>query len=446
LTDRLGLYARGGLSATALALAWAALGSPAAADATELQQLALQSDSQSAVLTLTLSGPVAPHLFRLSGPERLVIDLPSTHRQARLPKPSSNGVITMLRSGVRAGQELRLVLELRSALEPQMQALTRANHYQLRIALGATPEGAGPAAITAEAPAAVPADSPAATATTATLTPSTPAQAPARPTRAVRVAHAPLSGHSIIVAVDAGHGGDDPGATGLTGTHEKVVTLAIARALAARIDREPGMHAVLTRDGDYFVALRGRMDRAQSAHANLFVSIHADAVRDRGVSGASVYILSERGASSEAARTLAEQQNAVDLKSAGWLTAQRADVRSVVLDAQQNANMGQSVEVADRVLGALDRVGAVRKREVQQAAFVVLKSPFMPSLLVETAYISNVGEERKLRTPAEQQRLAEAIFGGIVSYFRKFPPDGTEYARSHEGGTEPDVELARSGF
>ncbi|HEY1726579.1 MAG TPA: N-acetylmuramoyl-L-alanine amidase [Steroidobacteraceae bacterium] len=446
MTDRLGLYARGGLSATALALAWAALGSPAAADATELQQLALQSDSQSAVLTLTLSGPVAPHLFRLSGPERLVIDLPSTHRQARLPKPSSNGVITMLRSGVRAGQELRLVLELRSALEPQMQALTRANHYQLRIALGATPEGAGPAAITAEAPAAVPADSPAATATTATLTPSTPAQAPARPTRAVRVAHAPLSGHSIIVAVDAGHGGDDPGATGLTGTHEKVVTLAIARALAARIDREPGMHAVLTRDGDYFVALRGRMDRAQSAHANLFVSIHADAVRDRGVSGASVYILSERGASSEAARTLAEQQNAVDLKSAGWLTAQRADVRSVVLDAQQNANMGQSVEVADRVLGALDRVGAVRKREVQQAAFVVLKSPFMPSLLVETAYISNVGEERKLRTPAEQQRLAEAIFGGIVSYFRKFPPDGTEYARSHEGGTEPDVELARSGF
>jgi N-acetylmuramoyl-L-alanine amidase len=410
-----------------------ALGAAKPADATELQQLALQSDAQSAVLTLTLSGPVAPHLFRLTGPERLVIDLPATRRQARLPKPASNGVVTMVRSGERGGRGLRLVLELRSALEPQMQALTRANHYQLRIALGVTPEGVGAAEIAAEPPPA------------ASSVPDAPI-APAQPPRGVRVAHAPLPGRNIVVAVDAGHGGDDPGATGLSGTHEKVVTLAIARALAARIDRESGMHAVLTRDGDYFVALRDRMDRAQSAHANLFVSIHADAVRDHGVSGASVYILSERGASSEAARTLAEQQNAADLKGGGWLTAQRADVRSVVLDAQQNANIGQSVEVAGRVLGALDRVGAVRKREVQQAAFVVLKSPFMPSLLVETAYISNGGEERKLRSPAEQQHLAEAIFSGVLSYFRKFPPDGSEYARGRDSGTQADAELARSGF
>ena len=267
-----------------------------------------------------------------------------------------------------------------------------------------------------------------------------------QPARSVRAAHAPQGEHNIIIAVDAGHGGDDPGATGVSGTHEKVVTLAIARALAARIDREPGMHAVLTRDGDYFVELRDRMGRARAAHADMFVSIHADAVRDRGVSGASVYILSERGASSEAARTLAEQQNAADLKGGISLSEQRPDVRSVVLDLAQSANIGQSVEAADRVLGALDRVGAVRKREVQQAAFVVLKSPYMPSLLVETAYISNASEERKLRAPAEQQRLADAIFSGIDSYFRKFPPDGTQYARSHGEGTDNGVELARSGF
>jgi N-acetylmuramoyl-L-alanine amidase len=264
-------------------------------------------------------------------------------------------------------------------------------------------------------------------------------------TRAVRAAHAPHGEHSIVIAVDAGHGGDDPGATGLSGTHEKVVTLAIARALAARINREPGMRAVLTRDGDYFVELRGRIQRAHAAHADMFVSIHADAVLDRGVSGASVYILSERGASSEAARTLAEQQNAADLAGGISLSGQRPDVRSVVLELAQSANIGQSVEAADRVLGALDRVGAVRKREVQQAAFVVLKSPDIPSLLVETAYISNAAEERKLRAPAEQQRLAEAIFSGIDSYFRKFPPDGSQYARAHGEATDAAPELARSG-
>jgi N-acetylmuramoyl-L-alanine amidase len=264
----------------------------------------------------------------------------------------------------------------------------------------------------------------------------------------VRAAHAPQGGgHSIVVAVDAGHGGDDPGATGASGTHEKVVTLAIARALAARIDREPGMRAVLTRDGDYFVELRERIRRASAAHADMFVSIHADAVLDRGVSGASVYILSDRGASSVAARNLAEHENAADLKGGRSFAGVRPDVQAVVLDVQlQNANIGQSVEAADRVLGALDRVGAVRKREVQQAAFVVLKSPDMPSLLVETAYISNAGEESKLRAPAEQQRLVEAIFSGIDSYFRKFPPDGSQYARAHGDGADDGIELARSGF
>jgi N-acetylmuramoyl-L-alanine amidase len=469
-----GLQPRAGVFGIVLAaLAAAAIGAPTRAGAAQLDRIGLQADRQTAVLTLTLSAPVAQHVFRLYNPDRLVIDLPGTRRHASLPQPPADSVVATVRSGVRDGHSLRLVLELRAALQPQLQPTTRANGYQLRIALAAAPVPARaapePAAGAMQASADAPNSSNTTTATTATTArdaaavasmaaavsaepaaAAAPALLPAaapRAARSVHAAHAPQGEHSIVVAVDAGHGGDDPGATGASGTHEKVVTLAIARALAARIDREPGMRAVLTRDGDYFVDLRERMRRASAAHADMFVSIHADAVLDRGVSGASVYILSDRGASSEAARNLAEHENAADLKGGRSLAGVRPDVQAVVLDVQlQNANIGQSVEAADRVLGALDRVGAVRKREVQQAAFVVLKSPVMPSLLVETAYISNAGEERKLRAPLEQQRLAEAIFSGIDSYFRKFPPDGSQYARSHGDGADNGIELARSGF
>ena len=449
-----GLQSRAGVIGIALAVLVAtAIGVPTRAGAAQLDRIGLSADRQTAVLTLSLTAPVAQHVFRLYNPDRLVIDLPGTRRHASLPQPPADSVVATVRSGVRDGHSLRLVLELRAALQPQLQPTTRANGYQLRIALAAAPvpvraapePAAGAMQASADTPNTPSAPDAAQDAVPAAAAASVPAMPP-RAARNVRAAHAPQGEHSIVVAVDAGHGGDDPGATGATGTHEKVVTLAIARALAARIDREPGMRAVLTRDGDYFVELRERMRRVRAAHADMFVSIHADAVLDRGVSGASVYILSDRGASSEAARTLAEQQNAADLKGGISLSQQRPDVRSVVLDLAQTANIGQSVEAADRVLGALDRVGAVRKREVQQAAFVVLKSPDIPSLLVETAYISNAGEERKLRAPTEQQRLAEAIFSGIDSYFRKFPPDGSQYARSHGDGPDNGIELARSGF
>jgi N-acetylmuramoyl-L-alanine amidase len=265
---------------------------------------------------------------------------------------------------------------------------------------------------------------------------ATPAATPSNLLQAVPAAHAPQATRDVIIAVDAGHGGVDPGATGPDGTHEKNVTLAIARALAARIDAEPGMRAVLTRDGDYFVPLRDRMERARTAHADLFVSIHADSVRDRAIEGSSVYILSERGASSEAARRLADQENAADLKGGISLSAQAPELRSVLMDLSQNASMAQSGEAAQDVLGALDRVGAVRKREVQQAAFVVLKSPDVPSMLVETAYISNPTEERRLRDPQEQQQLAGAILSGIADYFRQYPPQGSLFARTRSGRAE----------
>jgi N-acetylmuramoyl-L-alanine amidase len=397
------------------------------AHSVRLEAIGLNADERGALLTLSLSGPVTQRVFRLHNPERLVIDLPATQRRAKLPPPLAAGPVAAVRSGVqdeRGGQSLRLVVELRRAIPARLQPSLVDAHYRLQIAFGREPPQRAPALVATP---------------TAVQQPAAPVSNPI-----VRASHAPQGEREIIVAVDAGHGGDDPGATGMTGTHEKDVTLAIARSLAERIDREPGMRAALTRNGDYFVALPNRIARARAAHADMFVSIHADAVRDREVTGASVYILSERGASSEAAKMLAEHENSADLKGGISLSQQRPDVRSVLLDLSQTAAIGQSVEAADRVLGALDRVGAVRKHEVQQAAFVVLKSPDIPSMLVETAYISNPFEERKLRAPMEQERLADAIFSGIDSYFRKFPPEGSLYARGPER-VASDTDLAHGG-
>lgn len=394
-----------------LALALCLAGSCALAAAPRsLTQISLQSVAQSAVLSLTFSVNPTARLMRLHSPERLVVDLADTRRAAPLPSVPSDGVVTALRSGHPRDGTLRLVLELKAPLRSHLERSSSAAGFKLQILLG--PRGGEAARQLAD---------------TAVAEPEPP-DAPG-----IVAAHAPSGARTVIVAVDAGHGGQDPGATGRNGTHEKDVTLAIARALAARINREPGMRAVLTRDGDYFVALRDRMVRARAAHADMFVSIHADAVRDRAVSGASVYILSERGASSEAARMLAEQENAADLKGGIALADQKPDLRSVLLDLSQSASIGESVEAAGRVLSALDHVGAVRKHEVQQAAFVVLKSPDIPSMLVESAYISNPLEERRLCTPGQQQRLAEAIFSGIGSYFRHYPPEGSLFARARTG-------------
>jgi N-acetylmuramoyl-L-alanine amidase len=394
----------------------------------QLQRIALQGNSADLLLTLSLTGPVAQHVFRLHDPERLVIDLPDTHRSGALPSPPAGSAVMAIRSGPHEPRGLRLVLDLNSPMQLQQQPV-RAGDWRLRIALQAS---------------AVPGSVPRSPAPASSPSPSPSLSAPP-PALSVRAPHAPSGAErAVVIAVDAGHGGDDPGATGQSGTHEKDVTLAIARALAERINREPGMRAVLTRDGDYFVDLVERRERTSAAHADMFVSIHADAIRDRSVSGASVYVLSERGASSQAAKILAEEQNAADLKGGIALAEQKPELRSVLLNLKQSASIAGSSEAADRVLSALDGVGAVRKREVQQAAFVVLKSPEIPSMLVETAYISNPAEERLLRTPSQQQRLAEAIFSGIGGYFRKFPPEGSLFAHVHGEDRIATEPLARS--
>jgi N-acetylmuramoyl-L-alanine amidase len=258
----------------------------------------------------------------------------------------------------------------------------------------------------------------------------------------VHAAHEPGDGdRDVVIAVDAGHGGSDPGAIGHGGTREKDVTLAIARALAARIDAEPGMRAVLTRDRDEFLELRERIQRAHAAHADLFVSIHADSIADRSISGASVYILSVHGASSEAARELAEGQNAADLMG-GVRLAEGGAAAPVVLDLVQQEFIGLSATAAERVVSALEQVGEVRKAQVQRAGFVVLKSPDIPSMLIETAYISNPAEERRLRNPGQQLRLADAICGGVRSYFVANPPDGTRFKQERRVASAAVVRAA----
>jgi len=360
--------------------------------ATELRGIGLSSAADSAQLTLDLTGAAAQRVFTLDQPDRIVIDLPHTERMHGLHAPPPTGVVTSIRFGSQPAGTLRIVIELRRALPVHSHWGTASEKGELTVTIG-------------EPMVAV---------------------APAGP-KAVRAPHAPGEGErDVIVAVDAGHGGVDPGAIGRGGTREKDVTLAIARALAQRIDAEPGMHAVLTRNRDEFVELWDRIARARAAHADLFVSVHADSIRDRSISGASVYVLSVHGASSEAARVLADRENSADLMG-GIPIDSNGVLGAVLVDAAQDQIIGMSASAAERVMTALEGVGEIRKAQVQRAGFVVLKSPAIPSLLVETAYISNPLEERRLRSTEQQSRLAEAIATGVRSYFAQYPPDGTRF-------------------
>jgi N-acetylmuramoyl-L-alanine amidase len=398
------LGARGLILAAAVGL----LGAPSVQAGARLLGVKLDAAADVTTLTLSLSAPVEQRSFSLTHPDRLVIDLPATASPGTLALPPATGLVDVVRVAAQPHGTLRVVLSLNAAARSSMHiANAHGVAQQLNFRLTAR-DGAQLAA--------------------------------ANPPAVVVASHAPpASDRDIIVAVDAGHGGEDPGASGRDGTHEKDVVLAIAKALAERIDREPGMHAVLTRNSDHFIELPDRMKIAHAAHADVFVSIHADAVRDRSIDGASVYVLSEHGASSEAARELADLENAADLKGGVRLADKDQSLASVLLDVSFAENsIGTSAEVADRVLAALDRVGAIRRKQVQQAGFVVLKSRDIPAMLVETAYISNPAEERKLRSVQYQQRIADAIGTGLAGYFHLHPPDGTLFARQrHMADADP---------
>jgi N-acetylmuramoyl-L-alanine amidase len=387
-----------------LSLGPATLPAAAVRAAARLSAVHLATSGAAARVTLDLSRVTDPKFFTLDHPFRAVIDLAQTRVRPGLRLPPGQGLISGIRLGRRPHGALRLVLVLREAAGVRAAwGHSRGRGPQLILTLG-------------DAPAAV------------AMTP-----APAAAPRPVRALHAPQdTGRDVIVAVDAGHGGQDPGAIGPRGTEEKNVTLAIARLLARRIDQQRGMRAVLTRDSDIFIPLRERMVIARRDKADLFVSIHADCVADRQIAGASVYILSLRGASSEAAHWLAERENDADLKGGVQLDDKSSTLASVLLNLSQSATISESMTAARQVLASLDHSVPVRKSEVQQAAFVVLKSPDIPSMLVETDYISDPAEERKLRSRSRQLKIADAVFQGIRGYFRQHPPAGTLFAEEQK--------------
>jgi N-acetylmuramoyl-L-alanine amidase len=377
--------------------------------AAEVREVRIASTDTGTRVVLDLSAPARHKAFLLDTPRRIVLDLSKSSLLSKLPEAS--GAITSLRSGTLPHGGIRLVFEVAGPVTIQTSVATPSGDAGHRLILDiAGPAAAGVAKIVSVTP----------------VVPTAPV--------AIRPAHAPLdSGRDIVIAVDAGHGGVDPGASGKRGTHEKNVVLEIAKALAARINAEPGMKAVLTRDGDYFISLKERTLRARRAKADLFVSIHADAIANPDVSGSSVYVLSDRGASSEAARWLAERENAADLKGGIKLDDKDAVLANVLLDLSQTASISASMVAAENILKSLDQIGEVRKPRVQQAGFVVLKSPDIPSMLVETAFISNKEDERKLSLPAHRARLANAIFSGIEQYFQGNAPDGTRLAAARRG-------------
>jgi N-acetylmuramoyl-L-alanine amidase len=386
-------------------LAWLLLvlaASLANAGPLQVQGVRLWAAPDSTRVVLDVSGPAEHRVFTLKGPDRLVVDLKNAAIDTDLAAVKTRGgMVQRLRSGPRNKTDLRLVLDLSGPVKPKSFMLKPNQQYGHRLVIDLFGSTAAKAAVAPSAP------------------------------RKVQAPNQPPQLRDLVIAIDAGHGGEDPGARGRKGTREKDVVLSIARRLAALIEKEPGMRPVLIRDGDYYIGLRKRIEKARSQRADLFISIHADAFRDSRARGSSVYVLSQRGASSEMARWLAARENAADLVGGVSLDDKDDLLAEVLLDLAQTATLEASVEVADNVLQEMTRLGRVHKKQVQHAGFVVLKSPDIPSLLVETAFISNPSEEQRLRSSRHQQQVAQAILDGVRSYFASNPPAGTLVAKAN---------------
>jgi len=346
-------------------------------------------------LVFDMDAPAEHKLFSLANPNRVVIDLKAMRLNATLPQPEkSDGLLRGMRSAQRNGTDLRVVLDLAQAVRPKSFLLAPNGQYGHRLVVDL---------YDLKSP---------------TVEPVKATEPPVRSDKP----------REVVVAIDAGHGGEDPGAIGAAGTYEKTVMLALAKRLARLIDKEPGMRAHLVRSGDYYVSLRKRISSSRNARADLFLSLHADAFTNRKVNGASVYILSERGATSEMARMVAQRENASDLVGGVSLKDKGDMLSHVLLDLQRSVTLENSVKAADRTLKGLSKLGRLHKKQVEKAAFVVLKAPDIPSMLIETGYITNRTEERRLKDPAYQKKLANALMDGIRDYFSSNPPSGTRFA------------------
>jgi N-acetylmuramoyl-L-alanine amidase len=400
------------------------IGAAFGAGRAHVHDVRLWSGPEGTRLVLDLSAPARYHVFTLENPDRVVIDLDDVSLSAGRALPTAQGPVRRVRSGVQAGNDLRIVLDTIGHLVPRSfkVAPDGTSGHRIVVEFPASAHAGPPPALPRTPPEPKPATAPA-----PVLTASTLPGAPAEPS-AIKSVSASATGRDIVIAVDAGHGGKDPGAIGRDGTYEKHVTLAIARKLAQAIDDEDGLRAVLIRDSDTFVSLRDRIRKARDQGADMFVSIHADSVRDRSVGGSSVYVLSTRGASDEAARWLAERENAADLVGGVSLDDKDDVLASVLLDVTQKQSVSNSVEAASSVLASLRKIGAVHRTRVQHAGFIVLKSPDIPSMLVETAFISNPADEKRLKSRAHQQRIADAIHAGVRGYYYENPLPGSRVA------------------
>ena len=440
----------------------------AGVSAADLQGVRLIEDDAGTRIELALVGAADYKYFNLQNPERLVLDLQASRLAPGFQLPAPTGIVANVRTGKPTAGTLRVVFELgraapaRSRIEKdgsQSRLVLDLGARQAPIAVSEAPSVAlektianlpsvdlpteralvvGPVAEASPAPAPVkaapviqlpsqPQLQPESNPLSASSSPLVQSAVPRAPGRTVQDVIG--SGQrKLVVAIDAGHGGKDPGALGPSGVREKAVTLAVARELARQIDADPGMRAVLIRDGDRFVPLKERYMKARSAQADLFISIHADASPNNTASGASVYVLSTRGASSQAARWLADQENAADLVGGVSLDHKDHNLAAVLLDLSQSATMRASDDIANQVLGSLKIVGKAHKPSIERANFVVLRSPDVPSMLIETGFITNPSEEQRLNDPGYRTRLATAISEGVRRYFSDQAPPGSWYA------------------
>lgn len=369
-------------------------------------------------ITLESSREIEFSQMMLSNPERLVIDLKGVEFNGVLQSlPSkvldSDPLVSRIRAAVNRPGVVRVVVDLKSEIKPQVFTLNPISSYGHRLVVDLFPsEPVDP--ILALIRKSSPADAAAGGSGADAPTQQTAASGP-RPAE-------PVANRIFTVVIDPGHGGEDPGAIGRRGSHEKNVTLSIARRLKRRIDAEPDMQALLTRNGDYFVPLYKRVAIARRAKADLFVSIHADAFVRPEANGSSVYVLSERGATSTAASWLAQRENEADLIGGVNLARQESHLARTLLDLSQTATINDSLKLGSAVLAQLGAINRLHKPQVEQAGFAVLRSPDIPSILVETAFISNPNEERRLNDSVYQDKLADAIIGGIRQYFKASSP------------------------
>jgi N-acetylmuramoyl-L-alanine amidase len=403
-------------------------------------------------LTIESRKPIHHNMFTIGNPDRLVIDLDNVELGEplnRLTEKIGNNdpYIRSVRIGHFKPGIVRLVLDLKNEVKPQLFVLKPVGEYGYRLVLDVYPanpidplmalleqnETTYPEAVSA--PSAIEQPQP--------IESKEPVDQVEAPTKQPATVPPPTRiseprARTLIIAIDAGHGGEDPGARGRHGSREKNVTLAIARKVKTMVDATPNMRGVLIRDGDYFIELKKRVAKAKSAHADLFISIHADAFIKPKARGSSVFALSEHGATSTAARWLAKKENEADLIGGVNLAAKDPYLARTLLDLSQTATINDSMKLAKHVLDELGDINDLHRGRVEQAGFAVLKSPEIPSILVETAFISNPSEERRLNNREYQMKLAGAILGGIKRYFAQNPAlSKPKIAQADQPGNTP---------